>query len=87
MYCIMALVLVGGQQEIVFLSDDAKVHDNFYYQELSYVVRSGLSLDKYSKVLKDLLHVSGTQLFGEVIKVQESVGLQISVANSSVTIG
>lgn len=70
-----------------FLSDDAKVHDNLYYQELSYVVRSGLSLDKYSKVLKDLLHVSGTQLFGEVIKVQESVGLQISVANSSVTIG
>lgn len=70
-----------------FLSDDAKIHDNFYYQELSYVIQSGLSLDKYSKVLKDVLHVSGTKLFGEVIKVQESVGLQISVANSSVTTG
>lgn len=70
-----------------FLSDSSKLHDNFYYQELSYVIQSGLSLDKYSKVLKDILHVSGTKLFGEVIKVQEAVGLQLSVANSSVTIG
>jgi len=70
-----------------FLSDNAKLHDNFYYQELSYVIQSGLSLDKYSKVLKDILHVSGTKLFGEVIKVQEAVGLQLSISNSSVTIG
>lgn len=69
-----------------FINDEAKLHDNFYYQELSYVIQSGLSLDKYSKVLKDILHVSGTKLFGEVIKVQEAVGLKISTANSGLTV-
>lgn len=44
------------------------IHDNYYYQEYSYEVRAGISLNRYENVLKDLLHVSGTALFGAVEK-------------------
>ena len=49
------------------LNSDKYIHDNQYYQEFSYEVRSSKSLDRYSDILKKLVHVSGTQLFGNVV--------------------
>lgn len=48
--------------------NDKKLRDNFFYQEFSYQVVAGLSFDKYEQILRDLLHTSGTELFGRVEK-------------------
>jgi len=53
-----------------FASDINKVQDSDYYQEYSYVTRTGIALAKYEEQLKDILHVAGTRLFGEVVKTQ-----------------
>lgn len=45
------------------------LHDNNYYQDYSYVVQTGLTLAKYSDMLKKLMHVIGTRYFGEFYKV------------------
>jgi hypothetical protein len=44
------------------------IHDNDYYQEYSYEISSSCSVDKYRDVLYDINHVSGTKLFGKVVK-------------------
>lgn len=65
-------------------SDQSIIQDNNFYQEYSYVVKTGVSLSRYEEVLKDILHVAGTRLFGEVLKVAE-LDTQITIANSSIT--
>lgn len=67
------------KDRISFASDTSKIHDNDYWQEYSYVVKTGISLDKYRDILLDLLHVAGTKLFGEVVKVQEFTALTVDV--------
>lgn len=46
--------------------NDQKLHDNDFYQEYSYQIIASLSFDKYSDIVKDLVHLSGTKLFGSV---------------------
>ena len=62
------------------------LHDNNYYQEYAYVVRSGLSLDKYRDILLEVAHVAGTKMFGQLDK-QSFVSESLTVSNSSITIG
>ncbi|MEK9907656.1 MAG: hypothetical protein VW500_01040, partial [Aquiluna sp.] len=50
------------------LNSEKKLHDNKYYQEYSYDVQTGISLDKYRLLFKELIHVAGTELFGTVVK-------------------
>lgn len=50
------------------LNSTAKIHDNFYFQEFSYDIISGKSLDKYENILKSVLHVAGSSLFGTIEK-------------------
>ena len=45
----------------------AKLADNYYYQQYSYEVRSKLPLQNYAEILKKVLHVAGTQMFGRVM--------------------
>jgi hypothetical protein len=47
-----------------FLSDVKKLFDGFYYQEYSYDIMSSIQLNKYEQMLKQILHVAGTQYFG-----------------------
>lgn len=44
-----------------------KIHDNRYYQDFAYEVRTGISLDVYADILKQTLHVSGMELFGRTV--------------------
>ena len=53
------------------------IHDNDFYQSHSYVIESGLSLNKYRDILLKTTHIAGTRLFGRVFKE--------SIANVSVT--
>ena len=48
------------------LSGKQKIQDSRYYQVFSYVIKSGLSVDRYKKVIKDLVHPAGMELFGKV---------------------
>lgn len=56
-----------------FLNDDGQVsaynfiQDRDYYQNFSYVVRSKVPIKDYRKSFKDLIHPSGTKMFGEYI--------------------
>ena len=91
-------IVVSGQANVTttgiaegYWKDEASflntkyIHDNNYYQSHSYVVESGLSLDKYRDVLLRVAHVAGTKLFGKVTKVSgANVAMQLS--NSQVTL-
>ena len=62
------------------------IHDNDFYQSHSYVVESGLSLDKYRDILLQIAHVAGTKMFGKVTKVSAAnVAMQLS--NTAVVVG
>lgn len=50
-----------------FLSSEKRVFDAYYWQEYSYEVRSSVTLDRYFEMLKNVVHVSGTKLFGSII--------------------
>lgn len=52
-----------------FLNSDKYLHDGDYYQSFSYEVQVGLSLDRYSDIIKKLLHTAGTKMFGKYIFV------------------
>ena len=67
-----------------FLNEDKYIHDNDYYQEYSYEVRSELPLDKYKQPLKDIVHLAGTRLFGR-LETSLVANLALTVANSSVS--
>jgi len=49
------------------LSSSKKLQDNDYYQRFSYVLKTKLSLQKYSDAVKALIHPSGFKLFGDVL--------------------
>ena len=53
------------------LNYDKKIRDNDFYQEFSYQVLSGQSLNRYEQILKDTLHVAGTKMFGGVVYESE----------------
>jgi hypothetical protein len=50
-----------------FLDNDKYIHDGEYYQNYSYEIQTSLPLEKYSDVLKEVLHISGKRLFGRVV--------------------
>ena len=61
-----------------FVSDINKIQDSDYYQEFSYVTKTGIALAKYEEQLKEILHVAGTKLFGEVVKTRKVNSLKLS---------
>jgi hypothetical protein len=55
-----------------WINDDGKVdykilQDSYFYQDFSYVIRSGLAFNEYSNIIKDLIHPAGLQFFGEIL--------------------
>ena len=67
-----------------FLNEDKYIHDNDFYQEFSYEVRSGLPLEKYERTLKEVVHVAGSKLFG---RFQQTINANVamSIANNTVS--
>lgn len=66
------------------LNSEKKIHDNKYYQEYSYDVISGMSLNRYEDILKKVFHVAGTRMFGSVVKTAR-INSNVKVASSSIT--
>lgn len=70
-----------------FLSDVKKIFDGVFYQEFSYQVLSSQTLNKYEQMLKQLAHVAGIALFGEVIyKSTSNVRVISQPAQTSISI-
>lgn len=93
-YVVTANTLLGtsGQQEGYWRSQkhftssaDSIIQDNDKYQEFSYIVKTGISFEKYQEVLKELIHVAGVKLFGEVIKISD-LDIPLTSGNSVITV-
>jgi hypothetical protein len=57
------------------------IQDRDYYQPYSYVIKSDVSLEKYRKSVKELVHPAGMKLFGQHVysdKSQQNVTINIS---------
>lgn len=48
-----------------FLNSDKYIQDSYYYQDYSYEIRVGLTLNKYKDILYNTFHVAGSELFGK----------------------
>ena len=70
-------VITGiGVKEGIWLDDDGKIdykiiQDSYYYQDYSYVIKSGLTFKTYSDTLKAIIHPAGLQSFGEILLFSE----------------
>lgn len=70
-----ATIVIGGvgEQEGYwsstrgFLDSNKFIQDSYFYQEYSYQILSSKSLDKYIKVLKDVFHPAGNEVFGRAL--------------------
>lgn len=59
-----------------FINDDGKVdykkiQDSYYYQDFSYVIRSGIEITTYKDIVKKIIHPAGLEFFGEIRIVSE----------------
>lgn len=67
-----------------YLNDDGHIssynfiEDRDYYQKFSYVVKLKQSIEKYRKVLKNLIHPAGMKLFGEYMNIDNGQNLQVN---------
>lgn len=86
-----ANILNQGNEEGRYTSYDGftdnyrYLHDGEFYQEFSYEVRTQVPFDSYKDMLKSILHVAGTRMFGKYV-TSSLADSTISVANSSITI-
>lgn len=60
-----------------FLNSDKYIHDGKFYQAYSYQIKASLALGIYADTLKQLCHVAGTELFGNLIKTS-NVDVQVT---------
>jgi hypothetical protein len=52
-------------------SSRKRLQDGDYYQRFSYVLKTNLSLQKYEKALKALIHPAGFKVFGDVLLAKD----------------
>lgn len=60
------------------------IHDGEYYQEYSYEVNTSIPFDAYRDLLKQVLHVAGTKMFGR-FNSATVVNNAVTVSGSSIT--
>jgi hypothetical protein len=67
-----------------FLNEDKYIHDNDFYQEFSYQVRTEIPFDKYKQQIKDVVHLAGSKPFG-MVQTSATANMVLAVAHSSVS--
>lgn len=61
-----------------FLNADKYIQDSKFYQDYSYQIKAGSTLDKYKDILYNTFHVAGSELFGEFyLQIQEETKSEI----------
>lgn len=66
-----------------FVSGDKYLHDGDYYQNFSYDIKTSIPFDKYKDVLKQVIHVAGTKVFGTY---QNRTDLDLTITSSNTEI-
>ena len=56
-----------------FLSDTIKIQDSYFYQQFSYVIRTGNNVDAWENPFNRLVHPAGFIFFGEIVIFLENV--------------
>lgn len=56
-----------------FLSDTIKIQDSYFYQQFSYVIRTGNNVDAWENPFNKLVHPAGFIFFGEIVIFLENV--------------
>lgn len=57
-----------------------------YYQDYSYVIKIGKSINRYRKALKELIHPAGMKVFGEYVKIDDgpTMNARVTVAEDTI---
>ena len=74
-----------------FLSSNKFLQDNYFYQEYSYVLKTNQFVDRYRQTLNNIVHPSGTAMFGQVVSTDvldfsDSVSTSLSDTPEEITI-
>lgn len=56
-----------------FLSDTIKIQDSYFYQQFSYVIRTGNNVDAWKNPFNKLVHPAGFIFFGEIVIFLENI--------------
>lgn len=64
-----------------FLSQDKYIHDGDFYQDYSYELVSRVPFERYSEMLKKVLHVAGTKMF-PAAEVESNISLPITASKT-----
>jgi hypothetical protein len=64
-----------------FLSQDKYIHDGDFYQDYSYELVSRVPFERYSEMLKKVLHVAGTKMF-PAAEVESNILIPITASKS-----
>lgn len=67
-----------------FLSSNKYIQDGNYYQEYSYEILSKLPFERYADMIKRVIHVAGTKVFGSYVE-EELSNNDITLASASLT--
>lgn len=56
-----------------FLSDTIKIQDSYFYQQFSYVIRTGNNVEAWKNPFNKLVHPAGFIFFGEIVIYLENI--------------
>lgn len=65
-----------------FLSDNKKLHDSYYYQRYSYVIKTGTNVAEWKDSFNRLVHPAGFIFFGQIFLLLTAVQLLSEKLNS-----
>lgn len=69
-----------------FLNSDKYIQDSYFYQDYSYQIKAGSTLDKYKDILYKTFHSAGSELFGLFYEqIIEETNTEIIYESSEVT--
>jgi len=57
-----------------------RIHDSYYYQDYSYLIKSKTPMDTWRQLIKETTHPAGFKLFGEVL-IDSSADVRMSEAS------
>lgn len=58
-----------------FLDSNMILQDGYYYQDFSYIIRSKVSISKWQKLIRTIIHPAGLEVFGELLLGEDDDGV------------
>lgn len=62
-----------------FLNSDKYIQDSYFYQDFSYQIKAGVTLNKYRDIMYNTFHPAGTELFGKYFSnIKENLSISLA---------